>query len=174
MPTRLPADPVLRAVDALCAQRSASLRQVLDPTTLRAYSRAKRTGSLTLGAVDRFCDGPLRCNPRDLYGAQYDQVVLGDLGADAEVHWLEDFRLRAAGQGVGPPIERGVEAVAEVVPAEELSGRRAAQLGDLIVDNLAVFLDGTGHGAQLRALLGSAADELLARDDHQGPALEIG
>src|SRR6266498_3583550 len=128
MPTRLPADPVLRAVDALCAQRSASLRQVLDPTTLRAYSRAKRTGSLTL---------------------------------------------RAAGQGVGPPIERGVEAVAEVVPAEELSGRRAAQLGDLIVDNLAVFLDGTGHGAQLRALLGSAADELLARDDHQGPALEI-
>ncbi len=177
MASRLPADPLLGAVDRLCAARSLSPRQALGPAALHAaYLRAGLEGSLTLSTVERFCAGPLKCDPHDLYGEQYDRAIADGStgrGADTAGGWLEDFRRRATTETALPPTQHRTDGVAEVVPAEELSGRRARQLGDQIVDNLGDFLDATGHGQQLRALLGPAADQLLGRDDRHGPDCEI-
>ena len=89
--------PLVEAIDVLA--RTSSLRQVLTAAELKAYSRAKQEGTLTLDAVDRLCDGPLQCSAYELYGEAYDRAVLGE-GDHAQVTWLDDFRDRARREGV--------------------------------------------------------------------------
>ena len=192
MAAQLPAGPLVRAIDAWCAARSTAPRQALDPVALLAYTRAAQEGSLTADAVDRLCAAPLRADPHDLYGDQYDRAVTAGRGAGAEPAWLDDFRQRAAAAGVplpgegrsvgGDPLLHTHVVVAnllqgsdgaEIVPAEQLSGRRAVHLGDAIMDNFAALLEASGHGAQLRALLGPAVDQFLDGDQDHGPDRQI-
>lgn len=171
---RLPAGPLVEAIDALA--RTSSLRQVLAAAELKAYSRAKQEGTLTLDAVDRFCDGPLQCSAYELYGEAYDRVVLGE-GDHGQVTWLDDFRERAMREGVPLELEPAGQ-LATVVPAKQLSDRRdlreAVGLADVMVDNLAVVLDASGHGARLRELFGPAALPLLDPNSDLDVEHEIG
>ena len=102
--------------------------------------------------------------------------MLGE-GDRAQVTWLDDFRDRARREGVVLELEPPGQ-LATVVPAKHLSDRRdlreAIGLADLMVDNLAVVLDASGHGARLLDLLGPAAVPLLDPNSDLDVDHEIG
>jgi hypothetical protein len=100
---RLPASPLLAAVegrisiraylaDARHPNRAQAIEELFDPATARAYYRAVAEGSLTLQAVEHFCD-LFGWHPRELYGDAYDQVAFAGV-PDGFDPW-DDPALRA-------------------------------------------------------------------------------
>jgi hypothetical protein len=85
---RLPAAPLLAAVDHAARGRQTTVVRLLGRTGQRAYYRARRAGSLTLRQVEDLCDR-LGCHPFELYGPAYQRLALaavpGPLDPDATV-----------------------------------------------------------------------------------------
>jgi hypothetical protein len=85
MRTRLPAAPLLAAVDATVGRPqpgwTTRLRRRVGESGVRAYERAQQDGSLTLRRVERFCDR-FGWHPRELYGDAYDAAALAGCPAD--------------------------------------------------------------------------------------------
>ncbi len=89
---RLPSAPLLAAieerihvgawvVDERTPSRAQALGALLDQAMSRAYYRALAEGSLTVQAVEQFCD-LFEWHPRELYGDAYDRTAFGGLPAD--------------------------------------------------------------------------------------------
>jgi hypothetical protein len=85
---RLPAGPLLAAVDHAARSRGVTPRGLLDPTGYQAYARARRVGTVTLYQAEATCDR-LGCHPYELYGAAYQRLAIasvpGPLEPDAAV-----------------------------------------------------------------------------------------
>jgi hypothetical protein len=73
---RLPAAPLLQAVQQCARRRRQSLRELLGPELFGAYGNAHASGSISLITLERFCDEVLGWHPRMLYGEAYDQATL--------------------------------------------------------------------------------------------------
>jgi hypothetical protein len=73
---RLPAAPVLHAIQQRARLRRQSLRQLLGPDLFSAYGNAQAAGTVSLLTLERFCDEVLGWHPRMLYGDAYDQATL--------------------------------------------------------------------------------------------------
>jgi hypothetical protein len=89
---RLPAPPLLAAIeeriqvrawviDERIPSRAESLQEALGLSLSRAYYRAVAEGSLTVQAVEKFCD-LFEWHPRELYGDAYDRAAFAGLPAD--------------------------------------------------------------------------------------------
>jgi hypothetical protein len=74
---RLPAAPLLQAVQQHARLRRQSLRELLGPKLFGAYGNVHASGSITLVTLERICDEVLGWHPRMLYGEAYDQATLG-------------------------------------------------------------------------------------------------
>jgi hypothetical protein len=105
---RLPAGPLLAAVDQAAHRRGTTPRGLLDPTGYQAYARARRAGTVTLHQAEATCDR-LGCHPYELYGATYQRLALssvpGPLEPEATVTaWHQAVCARA---GCSQPIRPG-------------------------------------------------------------------
>jgi hypothetical protein len=116
---RLPAAPLLAAVERAARGRGVSPTALLGNTGYHAYARARLAGTVTLRQAEATCDR-LGCHPYELYGAAYQRLALssipGPLEPDATVTtWHQAGCARA---GCGRPIGPGepVGLVAEVGP----------------------------------------------------------
>jgi hypothetical protein len=116
---RLPAAPLLVAVEQAARGRGVSPGALLGNTGYHAYARARQRGTVTLRQAEGLCD-LLGCHPYELYGAAYQRLALssipGLLEPDATVTaWHQASCARA---GCGRPIGPGepVGLVAEVGP----------------------------------------------------------
>jgi hypothetical protein len=116
---RLPAAPLLAAVEQAARGRGVSPAALLGNTGYHAYARARQRGTVTLRQAEGLCD-LLGCHPYELYGAAYQRLALssipGPLEPDATVTaWHQAICARA---GCGRPIGPGepVGLVAEVGP----------------------------------------------------------
>jgi hypothetical protein len=72
---RLPAAPLLAAVDQAAADRHLSVTALLGETGQKAYARARAAGTATLGQVEDTCD-QLSCHPYELYGPAYQRLAI--------------------------------------------------------------------------------------------------
>ena len=85
---RLPAAPLLAAVDRAARGRGVTPSALLGNTGYQAYVRARRAGTVTLRQAEDTCDR-LGCHPYELYGAAYQRLALaavpGPLTPDAEI-----------------------------------------------------------------------------------------
>jgi hypothetical protein len=102
---RLPAAPLLAAVDRAARGRGATPSALLGNTGHHAYVRARQDGTVTLYQAEELCD-LLGCHPYELYGAAYQRLALssapGPLDPDATVTaWHE---ATCARPGCGRPI----------------------------------------------------------------------
>jgi hypothetical protein len=116
---RLPAAPLLAAVEQAARGRGVSPGALLGNSGYHAYARARQRGTVTLRQAEGLCD-LLGCHPYELYGAAYQRLALssipGPLEPDATVTaWHQAICARA---GCGRPIGPGepVGLVAEVGP----------------------------------------------------------
>ncbi len=105
---RLPAGPLLAAVDQAARGRGRSPRRLLGEAGHAAYRRVRRAGVASLRQVEDLCDR-LGCHPYELYGAAYQRLALaavpGPLTPDAVVTaWHEASCDRP---GCGRPIRPG-------------------------------------------------------------------
>jgi hypothetical protein len=73
---RLPAAPVLQAIQRRARVRRQSLRQLLGPELFSTYGNAQATGTISLLTLERFCDEVLGWHPRMLYGEAYDHAAI--------------------------------------------------------------------------------------------------
>jgi hypothetical protein len=73
---RLPAAPVLHALQQRARLRRQSLRELLGPELFGAYGNAHTSGTINLVTLERFCDKILGWHPRMIYGEAYDQATL--------------------------------------------------------------------------------------------------
>jgi hypothetical protein len=73
---RLPAAPVLHAIQRRVRLRRQSLRELLGPELFSAYGNAQATGTISLLTLERICDEVLGWHPRMLYGDTYDQATI--------------------------------------------------------------------------------------------------
>jgi hypothetical protein len=71
---RLPAAPLLAAVDQAAHDRRTSVSDLLGKSGQKAYTRA-RAGNVTLTQVETVCDR-LGCHPYELYGPAYQRLAL--------------------------------------------------------------------------------------------------
>src|SRR6266487_3374209 len=74
---RLPAGPLLEAVDAYAARRQQPVEELLDDALQRVLRDATRSGTITVGSAERCCDA-LGWHPRMLWGEVYDQAITDD------------------------------------------------------------------------------------------------
>jgi len=85
---RLPAGPLLAAVEQAVRGRETTLVGLLGRAGQRAYYRARRAGTLSLRQAEDLCDR-LGCHPFELYGQAYQRLALasipGPLDPDATV-----------------------------------------------------------------------------------------
>jgi hypothetical protein len=116
---RLPAAPLLAAVQQAARGRGVSPTALLGNTGYHAYTRARQAGTLTLRQAEATCDR-LGCHPYELYGTAYQRLALsstpGPLEPDATVTaWHQASCARA---GCRRPIRPGepVGLVREVGP----------------------------------------------------------
>jgi len=116
---RLPAAPLLAAVEQAARGRGVRPSALLGNTGYHAYARARRAGTITLRQAEATCDR-LGCHPYELYGTAYQRLALssapGPLEPDVTVTaWHRAVCARA---GCGRPIGPGepVGLVAEVGP----------------------------------------------------------
>jgi hypothetical protein len=116
---RLPAGPLLAAVDHAARGRQTTVVGLLGRTGQKAYYRARQAGTLTLRQVEDLCD-QLGCHPFALYGPAYQRLALaaapGPLDPDATVTaWHQAICARP---GCGRPIRPGdpVGLVSDVGP----------------------------------------------------------
>jgi hypothetical protein len=72
---RLPAAPMLAAVDQAAHDRRTSISDVLGKSGQKAYARARAAGTATLAQVEAVCDR-LGCHPYELYGIAYQRLAL--------------------------------------------------------------------------------------------------
>jgi len=105
---RLPAGPLLAAVDQAVVGRGVSLLGLLGEAGRKRYYRARRAGTITLDQVEDTCDR-IGCHPYELYGDAYQRLALaavpGPLEADATVPaWHEAVCARP---GCARPIRPG-------------------------------------------------------------------
>ena len=105
---RLPAAPLLAAIQQAARGRGVSPTALLGNTGYRAYARARQRGTVTLPQAEGLCD-LLGCHPYELYGAAYQRLALsstpGPLEPEATVTaWHQASCARA---GCGQPIDPG-------------------------------------------------------------------
>jgi hypothetical protein len=105
---RLPAAPLLAAVERAAHGRGVTPSSLLGNTGYQTYARAHRAGTVTLRQAEATCDR-LGCHPYELYGAAYQRLSLtsapGPLDPDATVTaWHEATCTRP---GCGRPIRPG-------------------------------------------------------------------
>ena len=105
---RLPAGPLLAAIERAVRGREITLVGLLGRSGQRAYDRARRAGTLSLRQAEDLCDA-LGCHPFELYGQEYQRLALasspGPLEADAAVTaWHET---ECARPGCARPIRPG-------------------------------------------------------------------
>ncbi len=74
---RLPAAPLLEAVDTYAERRQRPVEELLDDTLLRVLRDAERSGTVTVGSGERCCDA-LGWHPRMVWGDAYDQAIADD------------------------------------------------------------------------------------------------
>ncbi len=74
---RLPAGPLLEAVDAYAARRQQPVEDLLDDALQDRLRDATRSGTVTVGSAERCCD-QLGWHPRMLWGEVYDQAIADD------------------------------------------------------------------------------------------------
>ncbi len=74
---RLPAGPLLAAVDAYAARRQQPVEELLDDALQDRLRDATRSGTVTVGSAERCCDA-LGWHPRMLWGQVYDQAIADD------------------------------------------------------------------------------------------------
>jgi hypothetical protein len=72
---RLPAGPLVAAVDQAAADRRVSASDLLGNSGQKAYARARQAGSATLVQVEAVCDR-LGCHPFELYGPAYQRLAV--------------------------------------------------------------------------------------------------
>jgi hypothetical protein len=75
---RLPAAPLLAAVDQATHDRRTSVTDLLGKSGQKVYARARSAGAATLAQVEAVCDR-LGCHPYELYGAAYQRLALSGL-----------------------------------------------------------------------------------------------
>ncbi len=116
---RLPAGPLLAAVERAARGRGVTPNALLGTTGYRAYARARQAGTVTLHQAEATCDR-LGCHPYELYGTAYQRLALasapGPLDPDATITAWHDATCTRP--GCGRPIRPGdpVGLVAEVGP----------------------------------------------------------
>src|SRR6266511_5122251 len=74
---RLPAGPLLAAVDAYAERRRRPVEELLGDTLQRVLRDAARSGTVTVGSGERCCD-VLGWHPRMVWGEVYDQAIADD------------------------------------------------------------------------------------------------
>jgi hypothetical protein len=116
---RLPATPLLAAVEQAARDRGVSPNALLGNTGQKACARARAAGTVTLAQVEATCDR-LGCHPYELYGATYQHLAIasapGPLEPQATVTaW---HQATCARPGCAHPISPGepVGLVADVGP----------------------------------------------------------
>jgi hypothetical protein len=72
---RLPAAPLLAAVEQAARGRGVSTTALLGNTGYHAYARARQDGTVTLRQAEATCDR-LGCHPYEPYGAAYQRLAL--------------------------------------------------------------------------------------------------
>jgi hypothetical protein len=75
---RLPATPLLEAVDQAARGRGRSLQRLLGDAGHAAYRRVRRAGTASLRQVEDLCDR-LGCHPYELYGKAYQRLALASV-----------------------------------------------------------------------------------------------
>jgi hypothetical protein len=75
MALRLPAGPLLAAVDQAAHGRGGSPERLLGNAGNAAYRRVRRAGTASLRQVEDLCDR-LGCHPFELYGQAYQRLAL--------------------------------------------------------------------------------------------------
>jgi hypothetical protein len=73
---RLPAAPVLHAIQRRARLRRQSLRQLLGPELFSAYGNGQAAGTISLVTLERLCDEVLGWHPRMIYGDAYDHATI--------------------------------------------------------------------------------------------------
>jgi hypothetical protein len=73
---RLPAAPVLQAIQQRARLRRQSLGQLLGPELFSAYGNAQAAGTVSLVTLEQLCDEVLGWHPRMLYSDAYDQATI--------------------------------------------------------------------------------------------------
>jgi hypothetical protein len=71
---RLPAAPLLEAINGYAQRRRRPVEERLDDALQRVLRDAARSGTVTVGAAERCCDA-LGWHPRMLWGEVYDQAI---------------------------------------------------------------------------------------------------
>jgi hypothetical protein len=116
---RLPAAPLLAAVEHAARGRGMSPNALLGNTGYHAYARARAAGTITLRQAEATCDR-LGCHPYELYGPAYQRLALASAPGplDAEVTVTAWQQATCARPGCGRPIHPGepVGLVREVGP----------------------------------------------------------
>jgi hypothetical protein len=72
---RLPAAPLLAAVDQAAHHRRTSVSDLLGKSGQKTYARARAVRNVTLAQVETVCDR-LGCHPYELYGPAYQRLAL--------------------------------------------------------------------------------------------------
>jgi hypothetical protein len=116
---RLPAGPLLAAVDQAAGDRHVSVSGLLGNSAQKAYARVQAAGSATLAQVETVCD-QLGCHPYELYGPAYQRLALtaGPCPLEPEVTVTAWHPASCARPGCHRPIQPGelVGLVADVGP----------------------------------------------------------
>jgi hypothetical protein len=105
---RLPASPLVAAVDQAAADRHVSVSDLLGNTGQKLYARVRAAGTATLGQIEDTCDR-LGCHPYELYGPAYQRLAIaavpGPLEPEATVTaW---HQAACARPGCDRPIQPG-------------------------------------------------------------------
>ncbi len=74
---RLPAAPLLKAVDTYAERRRRPVEELLGEPLQRILRDAARSGTVTVGSGERCCDA-LGWHPRMVWGDAYDQAIADD------------------------------------------------------------------------------------------------
>jgi hypothetical protein len=116
---RLPAGPLLAAVDQVAHDRGVSPSALLGNTGQQAYARARQAGTVTLQVAEDTCDR-LGCHPYELYGLAYQRLALasGPGPLEPEVTVTAWHQASCSRPGCAQPIQPGelVGLVGEVGP----------------------------------------------------------
>jgi hypothetical protein len=74
---RLPAAPLLEAVDTYAERRQRPVEELLGDALQRVLRDAERSGTVTVGSGERCCDA-LGWHPRMVWGDTYDHTITDD------------------------------------------------------------------------------------------------
>jgi hypothetical protein len=105
---RLPAGPLLAAIDQAAHERGVSPSALLGNTGQQGYARARQAGTVTLQVAEAICDR-LGCHPYELYGPAYQRLAVcsGPGPLEAEVTVTAWHPACCARPGCDRPIQPG-------------------------------------------------------------------